>query len=234
MNPPRIASRNEWLQARKALFTKEKAATHLLDQVRQERRALPWVKVDKAYVFDSPEGRKTLGDLFQGRSQLFVYHHMLSVEHDHICPGCSLLSDHIDAARQHFEQADLSVAVVSRAKVDWIEHVKKRLGYTFQWVSSLGSDFNYDFHVSFTEEQIASGAVEYNFRSSPIRSKDLHGESVFAKGDDGAIYHTYSSYERGSELLVGAFNFLDFAPKGRNERSTMSWVRLHDEYHDED
>jgi predicted dithiol-disulfide oxidoreductase (DUF899 family) len=230
MNPPRIATRDEWLQARKALLAKEKAATHQLDQVRQERRALPWVKVEKDYVFDSADGRKTLGDLFQGRSQLFVYHHMLSVEHDHICPGCSLLSDHIDAARQHFEHADLSVAVVSRAKVDWIEQVKKRLGYTFQWVSSLGSDFNYDFHVSFTDEQIASGAVEYNFRKSPITSKDLHGESVFAKGNDGALYHTYSSYERGSELLVGAFNYLDFVPKGRNERSTMSWVRLHDAY----
>lgn len=230
MNPPRIATRDEWLQARKALLTKEKAATRLLDQLRAERRALPWVKVEKNYSFDSVEGKKSLSDLFQGRSQLFVYHHMLTPESDHICPGCSLLSDHIDAARQHFENADLSVAVVSRARLDWIEQVKKRMGYTFQWVSSYGSDFNYDFKVSFTDEQIASGAVDYNFVESPITTKDLHGESIFAKGDDGALYHTYSSFARGSELLVGAFNFLDFAPKGRNESSTMSWVRLHDEY----
>jgi len=230
MNPPRVATRDEWLEARKALLAKEKAATHLLDELRAERRALPWVKVEKQYVFDSPTGKKTLGDLFEGRSQLFVYHHMLTPESDHICPGCSLLSDHIDAARQHFENADLSVVVVARAKLDWIEQVKKRMGYTFQWVSSYGSDFNYDFKVSFTDEQLASGPVEYNFRPEKIETKDLHGESVFAKDDDGTIYHTYSSFARGSELLVGAFNFLDFTPRGRNERSTMSWVRLHDEY----
>jgi predicted dithiol-disulfide oxidoreductase (DUF899 family) len=232
MNPPRIATRDEWLEARKALLAREKAATRLLDEVRSARRALPWVKVEKNFVFDTRDGKKTLGDLFQGKSQLFVYHHMLTPESDHICPGCSLLSDHIDAARQHFEHADLAVAVVARAKLDWIEQVRKRMGYTFQWVSSYGSDFNYDFKVSFTDEQIASGAVEYNFTESPISMKDLHGESVFAKDDDGAIYHTYSSFARGSELLVGAFNFLDFVPKGRNEASTMSWVRLHDEYPD--
>jgi predicted dithiol-disulfide oxidoreductase (DUF899 family) len=231
MKPPRIATRDEWLKARKALLAQEKSATNILDQVREARRALPWVKVEKSYVFDSPDGKQSLGDLFQGRSQLFVYHHMLSPESDHVCPGCSLLSDHIDAARQHFEHADLSIAVVSRAQLDWIQQVKKRLGYTFPWVSSYGSDFNYDFKVSFTDEQIASGQVEYNFEVQAIETKDLHGESVFAKDDSGAIYHTYSSFGRGSELLVGAFNFLDFAPRGRNEGAgIMSWVRVHDEY----
>jgi predicted dithiol-disulfide oxidoreductase (DUF899 family) len=158
---------------------------------------------------------------------------MLSPESDHICPGCSLLSDHFDAARQHFEHADLALVVVSRAKLDWIEQVRKRMGYSFNWVSSHGTDFNYDFGVSFTDEQIRSGAVDYNFEKVPMSSKDMHGESVFAKDDQGAVYHTYSSYGRGSELLVGAFNFLDLAPKGRNEAAgIMSWVKLHDEYED--
>ncbi|MEJ1963235.1 MAG: thioredoxin family protein [Gammaproteobacteria bacterium] len=232
MQPPRIATREDWLQARKSLLIKEKEATRALDRLRAERRALPWVKVDKAYEFDTREGPRTLADLFDGRSQLFVYHNMLTPDSDHICPGCSLLSDHFDAARQHFEHADLSLVVISRAKLDWIEQVRKRMGWRFQWVSSFGSDFNYDYRVSFTEQQIASGEVDYNFRLSPLSTKDLHGESVFARGDDGAVYHTYSSYGRGSELLVGAFNFLDLAPKGRNEKSTMSWVRLHDEYDD--
>jgi predicted dithiol-disulfide oxidoreductase (DUF899 family) len=204
----------------------------MLDRLRSERRALSWVKVEKTYEFDTRDGRKTLAQLFDGRSQLFVYHNMLTPDSKHVCPGCSLLSDHFDAARQHFEHADLSLVVISRAKLDWIEQVRKRMGWAFQWVSSFGSDFNYDYKVSFTDEQIASGKVDYNFRGDSITSKDLHGESVFAKDDEGAVYHTYSSYARGSELLVGAFNFLDLAPKGRNESSTMSWVRLHDEYED--
>lgn len=231
MRPPKVGSREEWTQARKAFLIKEKQATRMLDELRAERRALPWVKVEKTYTFDTRDGKKTLSELFDGRSQLFVYHNMLTPESDHICSGCSLLSDHFDAARQHFEHADLSLVVVSRAKLDWIEKVRQRMGWTFNWVSSYGSDFNYDYQVSFTDEQIASGQVEYNFRPEPIQSKDQHGESVFAQGDDGAVYHTYSSYARGSELLVGAFNFLDLVPKGRNEGDgIMSWVKLHDEY----
>jgi predicted dithiol-disulfide oxidoreductase (DUF899 family)/CubicO group peptidase (beta-lactamase class C family) len=232
MQPPAIVSREDWLQARKSLLIREKEATRMLDGLRAERRALPWVKVGKTYVFETRNGPKTLAELFDGRSQLFVYHNMLTPDSHHVCPGCSLLSDHFDAARQHFEHADLSLVVVSRAKLDWIEQVRKRMGWRFQWVSSFDSDFNYDFKVSFTDAQIASGAVDYNFRTSPISTNDLHGESVFAKDDAGAVYHTYSSFARGSELLVGAFNFLDLAPKGRNEKSTMSWVRLHDEYED--
>jgi predicted dithiol-disulfide oxidoreductase (DUF899 family) len=231
MQPPKVVSRAAWLQARKVLLEKEKAATRVLDQVRAERRALPWVKVDKQYVFQTVAGPKTLAELFDGRSQLFVYHNMLTPDSDHICPGCSLLSDHFDAARQHFEHADLTLVVVSRAKLEWIEQVRKRLGWTFNWVSSYGTDFNYDFGVSFTDEQLRSGTVDYNFEKVSMSSKDMHGESIFAKDDAGAVYHTYSSYGRGSELLVGAFNFLDLAPKGRNEsEGIMSWVKLHDEY----
>jgi predicted dithiol-disulfide oxidoreductase (DUF899 family) len=155
---------------------------------------------------------------------------MLTPDSNHICEGCSLLSDHFDAARQHFEHADLTLVVVSRAKLDWIEQVRKRMGWKFNWVSSYGTDFNYDYHVSFTEEEVANRTVRYNFGTSPYVAKDLHGESVFAKDDDGVVLHTYSSYARGAELLVGAFNFLDLTPKGRNEQGTMSWVRLHDEY----
>ncbi len=233
MQPPEVVSRATWLQARKALLEKEKAATRVLDQVRAERRALPWVKVEKQYVFQTLDGPKTLSELFGARSQLFVYHHMLTPESDHICPGCSLLSDHFDAARQHFEHADLSLIVVSRAKLDWIEQVRRRMGYRFNWVSSHGTDFNYDFGVSFTDEQLRSGAVDYNFEKVSMSSKDMHGESIFAKDAQGAVYHTYSSYGRGSELLVGAFNFLDLVPKGRNEsEGIMSWVKLHDEYED--
>lgn len=224
-------SREEWLAARKALFAKERAMTHQLDALRTERRKLPWVKVEKSYVFDGPEGECTLGDLFGDRSQLAIYHFMLTPGSDHICPGCSFTVDHADAARQHFEQADLAFAAVSRAPVRRIEEVKRRMGWTFPWVSSGSSDFNYDFGVSFTEEDRTAGRASYNYGLTPIRnSSDMFGLSVFAKDDGGDIFHTYSTYHRGTELLMGAFNWLDLAPKGRNEHGTMSWVRLHDEY----
>ncbi len=232
MQLPQIVSREQWLLSRQEHLAKEKQATRMLDQLRAERRALPWVKVDKAYVFETRNGPKTLADLFGGRSQLLVYHNMLTPDSDHICPGCSLLCDHFDAARQHFEHADLSLAVISRAKLPWIEQVRQRMGWRFQWASFFGNDFNYDYKVSFTDAQVASGNVGYNFGTSPHAAKDLHGTSVFAKDDAGAVYHTYSTYARGAELLVGAFNFLDLAPKGRNEETIMSWVRLHDEYED--
>ena len=230
MTARKVVSRKEWLAARKAFLAREKEVTRSLDRLRAERRALPWVKVEERYVFEGPDGKVTLADLFDGRSQLAVYHFMLSPGSDHICDGCAFVSDHIDCARMHFEHADLSFAAVSRAPLAQIEAAKRRMGWRFRWVSSFGSDFNYDYGVSFTPEQVASGDVGYNYGTSPYVAEDLHGISVFARSEAGEVFHTYSTYARGAELLDGAFNWLDLTPKGRNETSIMSWVRLHDEY----
>jgi predicted dithiol-disulfide oxidoreductase (DUF899 family) len=217
MPPRRVASRDDWLAARKWLLAKERELTHLRDEINAERRALPWVKVDTPYMFEGPGGRVSLADLFDGRSQLAVYHFMLTPRSDHVCPGCAFLADHIDAA-------------VSRAPFAQIEPVKKRMGWRFTWVSSFGNDFNYDYRVSFTAEEIATGKTDYNFGTTPYANPDLPGTSVFAKDDQGQVFHTYSSYSRGGEPLLGAFHWLDLTPKGRNEAGVMSWVRLHDEY----
>jgi predicted dithiol-disulfide oxidoreductase (DUF899 family) len=226
-----IVSREQWLAARQALLVKERAMTHQLDALRAERRQLPWVKVETPYVFDTPEGKCTLSDLFRGRSQLAVYHFMLTPGSDHICPGCSFTVDHVDAARQHFEQADLAFTAVSRVPLQRIEAVKRRMGWNFPWVSSDGSDFNFDFGVSFTQEDIAAGRAVYNYATAIRNGQDMFGASIFVKDDSGSVFHSYSTYHRGTELLMGAFNWLDLAPKGRNETGgTMSWVRLHDEY----
>lgn len=230
MQAPRIATREAWLEQRLALLAKEREMTHALDRLRAERRALPWVAVTKPYLFDTPDGEATLADLFDGRSQLAVYHFMLAPEHDHICEGCAFLADHVDAARQHFEQADLSFVAASRAPSERIAAVKRRMGWRFAWVSSGRGDFNFDFGASFTPEQVARGAVPYNYGTTPYAHADLHGVSIFARDAAGRVFHTYSSYARGPELLLGAFNWLDLAPKGRNETGTMSWVRLHDDY----
>jgi predicted dithiol-disulfide oxidoreductase (DUF899 family) len=227
-----IVSHEDWLAARKALLTKELEMTHALDALRAERRQLPWVRIEKSYVFEGSDGKCTLIDLFGDRNQLAVYHFMLAPGSDHICPGCSYTMDHVDAARQHFEQADLAFAAISRAPVKRIEQVKARMGWTFPWVSSGNNEFNYDFGVSFTEAERAAGRALYNYDKIRIqKSSDMFGVSVFIKNEDGDIFHTYSTYHRGTELLMGAFNWLDLAPKGRNETGgTMSWVRLHDEY----
>jgi predicted dithiol-disulfide oxidoreductase (DUF899 family) len=225
-----IVSREDWLDARKALLARERAMTHALDTLRAERRALPWVKLDKPYTFTGPEGDVPLADLFGDRSQLAIYHFMLAPGSGHICSGCAFTVDHVDAARQHFERADLAFAAVSRAPIAEIEAARARMGWTFPWVSSHDSDFNYDFAVSFTPEDRAAGRAIYNY-GTPIRdSSEMFGLSVFVKDEKGDIYHTYSTYHRGTELLMGAFNWLDLAPKGRNETGTMNWVRLHDEY----
>lgn len=227
-----IVSREEWLIARKALFDKERAMTHALDELRAERRQLPWVRIDKPYVFQGPDGALTLGDLFAGRSQLAIYHFMLTPGSDHLCEGCSYTMDHADAARQHFEHADLSFAAISRAPIAQIQAVKARMGWTFPWVSSGESAFNYDFGVSFTKEDRETGRALYNFGLTTIqRASDMFGLSVFVQDERGDIFHSYSTYHRGTELLMGAFNWLDLTPKGRNETDgTMSWVKLHDEY----
>lgn len=223
--PHTVSSRDDWLAKRKELLRKEKELTHRRDELAAERRALPWVKLDKTYVFETPAGDRTLSDLFGNRSQLAVYHFMLPPDKDHICGGCSFIADHIDSARQHFEHADLSFVAISRAKLSRIEQVRQRMGWTFPWVSSHGTDFNYDFGVSFDGRE----GQTYNFEPTDYRGEN-HGTSIFAKDDKGTVFHTYSTYARGDEHALGAFAWLDMTPKGRNETSTMSWVRLHDEY----
>lgn len=223
--PHRVASRDEWLAERKALLVKERELTHRSDEIAAERRALPWVKIDKSYVFNTPDGDRTLPELFNGRGQLAVYHFMLPPDSDHICGGCSFIADHIDSARQHFEHADLSFVAISRAKLSRIEEVRRRMGWTFPWVSSHANDFNYDFNVSFD----GRAGQTYNFAPTSYRGEN-HGTSIFAKDDSGTVFHTYSVYARGDERALGAFAWLDLTPKGRNETSTMSWVELHDEY----
>jgi len=228
-----VVSREEWLTARKALLAAEKAQTRERDKLLEQRRALPWVKVEKDYVFAGPDGPVSLGDLFAGRSQLFVQHFMLGPDWKEGCSGCSFQADHVDAARQHFEHADLSFAAVSRAPYERIAAFKRRMGWSFPWVSSLGSDFNFDFQVSFRPEELEKKEAVYNYTVIDPGIDELPGESVFTKGDDGTIYHTYSSYARGGEELIGAFMFLDMAPKGRNEQTgIMDWVRHHDRYDD--
>ncbi|WP_134681565.1 DUF899 domain-containing protein [Paracoccus ravus] len=227
---PTIVPREAWLDARKALLARERAMTHQLDELRAERRKMPWVRVEEDYVFDGPSGERSLSDLFENRSQLAVYHFMLTPGSDHVCEGCSFIADHIDSARQHFEQADLSFAAISRVPVATIEAVKRRMGWSFPWLSSARNSFNFDFAVSFTPEDRATGRAIYNYGTVIRNSSDMFGTSIFAKSEDGAVYHTYSTYHRGNELQIGAFNWLDLTPKGRNESGTMSWVRLHDEY----
>jgi predicted dithiol-disulfide oxidoreductase (DUF899 family) len=229
--PPKVVSREEWLAARAALLAKERAMTHELDALRAERRRLPWVAVEKRYIFEGPQGQCMLADLFRGRSQLAVYHFMLTPGSDHICKGCSFIADHIDAARQHFERADLSFAAISRAPLERIEQVRRRLGWSFPWVSSERTDFNFDFGVSFTKADIAAGRAIYNYGTPIKSSEDMFGASIFVRNARGDIFHTYSTYHRGAELLLGAFNWLDLTPKGRNEaEGVMSWVKLHDQY----
>ena len=228
-----IVSREKWLEARKAHLAREKEFTRLRDQLSAERRALPWVKVDKTYVFEGPKGKVTLAELFDGCSQLIVYHFMLGPGWEQGCPSCSFLSDHIDGAVVHLAHRDVTLVAVSRAPLPQIEAFKKRMGWRFPWVSSYGTDFNFDYHVSFTREQMAKGPVDYNFTPREFPSDEAPGLSVFYKNERGEIFHTYSAYARGLDLLIGAYNYLDLAPKGRDEDAlayTMAWVRHHDRY----
>jgi predicted dithiol-disulfide oxidoreductase (DUF899 family) len=223
-----VVSQDQWLAARKALLAKEKEFTKARDQL----SALPWVKVEKAYVFDTSKGKKNLADLFEGRSQLIVYHFMLGPGWKDGCPSCSFLADHFDGAAIHLAQRDVTLVVVSRAPLVEIQAYQKRMGWKFKWVSSFGNDFNRDFHVSFTPEEKARGKVEYNYAMTEFPSEEAPGLSAFIK-NDGAVFHTYPAYARGLDILVGAYNFLDFAPKGRDEAAlpyTMAWVKRHDEY----
>jgi len=231
---PQVVSNSEWLDARKKLLAKEKELTHQRDALAAERRRLPWVKVEKEYVFDTPDGKKSLGELFEGRSQLIVQHFMLGPGWKEGCVGCSFHADHVDGPRQHLEQHDVSYVVVSRAPLSEIEPFKQRMGWKFPWVSSNESDFNFDFHVSFTPEEMASGKVFYNFETTNAMSEELSGLSVFYKDADENIFHTYSSFGRGNEEVLGAYVYLDLTPKGRNENGPQhnltDWVRHHDRY----
>jgi predicted dithiol-disulfide oxidoreductase (DUF899 family) len=230
MQAHKIVSEKEWLTARKAHLAREKELTHLRDRVSAERRELPWVKVEKNYVFEGPRGKQTLADLFGGRSQLIVYHFMFGPDWPQGCPSCSFLADHIDGPNLHLKHHDVTLMAVSRAPWPKIEAFKERMGWRFKWVSSYGSDFNFDYHVSFTEEDKTKGKVVYNYETMDYVFDELPGVSVFYKDETGAIFHTYSAYARGGDILLGALNFLDLTPKGRNETHAMDWVRHHDRY----
>lgn len=233
----RIVSREEWTAARKALLLKEKELTRLRDRLNAERLAMPWVKIEKAYVFDTVQGRKTLADLFEGRTQLLVQHFMFGPDWEAGCVGCSLAADHADAAYQHLMYHDVTYVAVARASIEKLEAYRRRMGWRFSFASSRDSDFNFDFNVSFPKEDLARGRVYYNFQEIEGRDAfdELPGVSAFYKDADGAIYHTYSQYARGGEEVISAYMLLDVAPRGRNETGPapmMSWVRRHDEYED--
>ena len=229
-----IASREEWLVARTDLLKREKEMTRLRDQLNTARRALPWVKIEKDYVFDAPEGKVTLADLFDGRSQLFIKHFMMGPGQTTQCVGCSLELDHLEGLLVHLENRDVTYAVVARAPIDEIEAVRKRMGWRFRWVSSYHSDFNYDFNVSFTPEQLGTGRAFYNYQYMNPGLEDLSGDSVFFKDEAGQIFHTYSTFGRGGEEFLGIYRYLDVMPKGRDERgpyrSLADWARPRNMY----
>ncbi|RYZ04191.1 MAG: DUF899 domain-containing protein [Comamonadaceae bacterium] len=230
-----VATRQQWLQDRKALLAREKELTRARDRLASERRALPWVRVDTAYVFDAPEGRRTLADLFDGRRQLLVQHFMLAPGWEQGCPSCSYMADHMGGMQVHLAARDVSVAAVSRAPLGEIERFRRRMGWTFPWVSSHGSTFNHDYGVSFTPEELARGEVVYNFEPTPWggRGEEAPGISLFLRDDEGTVFHTYSTYGRGVEAMMGTYDLLDLAPLGRHETNpvyAMDWVRHHDRY----
>jgi predicted dithiol-disulfide oxidoreductase (DUF899 family) len=221
----KVVSHEEWIAARKAHLADEKAFTRARDALSRKRRELPWERVDKAYAFEGQNGKVMLTELFGGKSQLIVYHFMLGPGWEEGCPSCSLLADHFDGSAIHLAQRDVALAQ--------IEKFKRRMGWRFKWVSSFGGDFNFDYHVSATPEEKAKGLVQYNYAETEFPSEERPGASVFYKNAAGEVFHTYSSYGRGLDILIGAYNFLDLAPKGRDEgglRFSMAWVRHHDKY----
>ena len=228
-----VVSHDRWLAERKTLLAHEKELTRLRDQIARERRALPWVRIEKAYAFDAPEGRRTLAELFDGRRQLLVQHFMFGPGWEQGCPSCSFMADHSDGMNVHLAHRDITMIAISRAPLAEIERFRTRMGWQFKWVSSHGSDFNHDFGVSFTPQAVASGEVDYNYRIGPFPSEEAPGISVFTKDDAGAVFHTYSTYGRGVEVMMGAYNLMDLTPKGRDENDVpykMEWVRHHDRY----
>ena len=235
MTPNPIVSQEEWIEARRALLAQEKAHMEAGDELARQRRALPWVQITKPYIFDTPTGQASLADLFDGRSQLFLYHFMFAPDWEEGCTGCSFLCDHVDGARQHFEHHDLSFVAVSRAPIGKLETYRKRMGWNFRWVSAGHTDFNYDFHVSFPPERVKDGRITYNFTEQDYSPdcQELPGFSVFFKDEEGHVFHTCSSFSRGGEALLGAYQFIDQTPKGRMENvngNLMDWVKRHDRY----
>jgi predicted dithiol-disulfide oxidoreductase (DUF899 family) len=225
-----IASRDTWLEARRDLLAAEKDLTRRADEVARLRRALPWVRVEKAYVFEGPDGPLTLGDLFGGRSQLIVQQFMLAPGWEAGCKSCSYMADHTDGMTIHLAHRDTAMVAISRAPLAEIERFRKRMGWKFPWVSSHGNDFNYDYGVSFTSEQVANRELKYNFGKPAFRD-ELPGVSVFARDEKGNVFHTYSTYGRGVEVMMGTYRMLDLTPKGRDEGGgNMAWVRYHDSY----
>lgn len=228
-----VVSRDQWIAERKKLLAREKELTRLSDQIARERRALPWARLEKNYVFDAPEGRRALADLFEGRRQLLVQHFMFVPGWEQGCKSCSYMADHSDGANVHLAQRDVTLLVVSRAPLADLERFRRRMGWQFKWVSSDGTDFNRDFGVTFTPEEMTKGEINYNYGTRPPHGGELPGVSVFYKDDAGEVFHTYSRYGRGVEVMMHAYNLLDLTPKGRDEdnlRFTMEWVRHHDRY----
>ncbi len=234
MNTNKQVSREDWIEARKALLAEEKQLTRARDALAQKRRELPWVKIGKPYFFEGPAGRMSLGDLFGDKSQLIIQHFMFGPDWEEGCVGCSFLADHADSANLHLQHHDVSVVVVARAPLAKLQAYKRRMDWKFLWVSSLGSDFNFDFHVSFTPEQIAQGRALVNYQFGDPGIEEIGGHSCFYRDESGAIFHTYSAFARGDEGLIGAYGYLDMAPKGRNETGPRhdlgDWVRHHDRY----
>jgi predicted dithiol-disulfide oxidoreductase (DUF899 family) len=228
-----VVSHEEWIAARKDFLKKEKEFTRMRDEISRQRRALPWEKIEKPYVFDGPQGKVTLSDLFGGRSQLVIYHFMLGPGWTEGCPSCSYLADHFDGMTIHLANRDVTFAVISRATFPEIAAFKQRMGWKFRWLSSNASDFNYDYYVSLRPEDRSQKQVYYNYEMMEFPSEERPGLSVFAKDESGDVFHTYSSYARGLDILVGTYNFLDTVPKGRDEsglKHSMAWVRHHDKY----
>ena len=235
MQDHKVVSSDEWLDARKVLLAKEKEFTRLRDQLSQARRALPWEKVEKDYVFKGPNGKETLADLFDGRSQLIIYHFMYGPDWDEGCPSCSFWADNFNGIAVHLKHRDIAMIAVSRAPLKVLDAYKKRLGWNFKWVSSLDTDFNFDFHVSFTPEEMEKGEMNYNYENRKFPSEEGPGISVFYKNEQGEVFHTYSCFSRGLDMLNGAYHYMDLAPKGRDEDElpySMAWLSRSDQYDD--
>jgi predicted dithiol-disulfide oxidoreductase (DUF899 family) len=231
----KVVSREDWLKARLAHLTAEKEFTRRRDELSRQRRELPWEKVEKNYIFEGPNGPETLADLFASRRQLIIYHFMLGPDWEEGCKSCSYLADHFDATTIHLAHRDTGLAVVSHAAMPRIQAFQKRMGWRFHWVSAFANDFNRDYGVQFTKEE-AAGEVNYNYRNTRFGLEEAPGLSVFYKDEAGRVFHTYSTYARGLDALVGTYQFLDLVPKGRDEDGlafTMSWVRHHDKYGDD-
>ncbi|MCP3097299.1 thioredoxin family protein [Myxococcus sp. K15C18031901] len=233
MTHAKTESRSEWLAARTELLAKEKALTRLRDELSATRRTLPWLRVTEPYVFEGPEGKETLAQLFAGRSQLLVYHFMFAPEWEKGCKSCSFWADSFNGAVEHLRQRDVSFVAISRAELPKLQAFRQRMGWRFKWVSSQGSEFNFDFHVSFRADAVARGDAVYNYAPLPHAPSDMPGFSVFSKDEHGDVFHTYGTYGRGIEPLNTGYQLLDLVPKGRDEDglpSPMHWVRLRDEY----